>query len=191
MEIWKDIKGYEGLYQDSNLGKVKSLVRYSSGTGRNRRKLRERILKVLYKSNYQYVRLYKNSKYINEKIHHLVFIHFLGKKEIGKVIDHIDNDKNNNKESNLQSITIRKNNSKDTFRKKKSSKYVGVFYDKANCKFRSLIFFDNKSICLGRYIKEITAHHKYKKALKIVESNISNCQKIIEINYIKHEQTTN
>ena len=58
-EIWRDIEGYEGLYQVSNLGNVKSLDYRKSG--------KEKILKSLIKNNgYCNVELYKNKMYISE-----------------------------------------------------------------------------------------------------------------------------
>ena len=60
-EIWKDIKSYEGLYQVSNLGKVRSLKRYiNNGTGT--RSLKERMLKPMLINKYYSVSLYKNKK---------------------------------------------------------------------------------------------------------------------------------
>jgi hypothetical protein len=64
-EIWKDIKGYEGLYQVSNTGKVKSLILYSG--------MRGRILKTdKDKSGYYRVTLSKSSKITRFLVHRLV-----------------------------------------------------------------------------------------------------------------------
>lgn len=64
-EIWKDIKGYEGLYQISNLGKVKSLARTTVRRG-NKYFLKEKILKPqLGGIGYYQVSLWKNKKYKN------------------------------------------------------------------------------------------------------------------------------
>ena len=58
-EIWKDIEGYEGKYQVSNLGRIKSLERKNSRGNQ----IREKIFKLIYdKDGYLLVNLYKNSK---------------------------------------------------------------------------------------------------------------------------------
>ena len=63
-EIWKDIKDYEGIYQISNLGRIKSLMRINE-TGRF---LRQRIMKISKNGNYDVVSLRKNGK---DKIYYL------------------------------------------------------------------------------------------------------------------------
>lgn len=68
-EIWKDIEGYEGLYQVSNLGRVKSLKRES----KNNKNVTDRILKYkLDTYGYPTVILYKEAKAKTVKIHRLV-----------------------------------------------------------------------------------------------------------------------
>lgn len=75
IEIWKDIIGYEGLYQISSYGRVKSLGGKVCGKGAISK---ERILKNCIDFNgYYKVRLSKNSKGKTFKIHKLVAIHFL------------------------------------------------------------------------------------------------------------------
>jgi len=61
MEIWKDVRAYRGLYEVSNLGRIKSLPKKAIGRNGSLRKLKERILKST-KNNYGYlmVGLYKN-----------------------------------------------------------------------------------------------------------------------------------
>ena len=165
MEIWKDIKGYEGLYQVSNLGRVKSLSRYSFGEGRQKRKLKEKILKPTNKKEYFKVRLYNRSGYKFFKIHHLVAINFLNYSKSKKyIIDHVNNNKSDNRVENLQIITQRQNLSKD--KKNKTSKYTGVSWDKENKKWRAVICIKGKNKCLGRYKSEYQANLVYKKTIK-------------------------
>ena len=64
-EIWKDIKGYEGLYQVSNLGRVRSLKH------RGKNEIRIRKIRIR-KDNYMDISLYKNGKAKYEPIHRLV-----------------------------------------------------------------------------------------------------------------------
>jgi len=154
-EVFKDVKNYEGLYQISNLGNVKSL--------RNNIILKPRIT-----LKYQTVGLYKDNKMLNYKIHVLVGIMFLGYKNENRfeVLDHIDNDKSNNCVKNLQVITQRKNMTKD--RKNKTSKYVGVSVVrlKKGDKWRSQILINKKVYYLGLFNTELEAHNAYINKLK-------------------------
>lgn len=168
MEIWKDIKGYEGLYQVSNLGRVKSLSRYSFGIGRSRRKIKERILVITTINNqYSYVTLSNVNGGKHYKVHKLVAEHFLGHKTDGTqalVIDHINNIKSDNRLENLQIITQRENASKD--KKNASSMYTGVGWYKNTQKWRAKILIKDKTIHLGYFDKEYDAHLSYQNALK-------------------------
>ena len=94
-EIWRDIKGYEGLYQVSNTGKVKSLNYRRTG--------KERILKTR-KDRYGYllVNLYKDAKMGTYTVHRLVANAFLDNPENLPEVNHIDQDKTNNIASNLE-----------------------------------------------------------------------------------------
>ena len=111
-EVWKDIQGYEGLYQVSNFGRVKSL-------GRNVKKpllksgycwQEERILKP-YKNRKGYlnVRLCKDSRTKDFQIHRLVAIAFIPNPENKPQIDHINADKTNNTVNNLRWVTCKEN----------------------------------------------------------------------------------
>tara|TARA_R110000796_G_scaffold171070_3_gene288036 strand:+ start:63 stop:584 length:522 start_codon:yes stop_codon:yes gene_type:complete len=101
-EIWKDIKDYEGIYQVSNLGNVKSLGRVVLRKNDTKIKLKEKILKPgKSKSGYLIISLYKNKRGKSHIVHRLIintFIPCLDKKEV----NHIDGDKSNNKLDNLE-----------------------------------------------------------------------------------------
>ena len=116
-EIFKDIPNYEGLYQVSNLGRVKSLKRnvICGGSFSGFKTVNERILKPS-KTTHGYfkVGISINGKLKNIDVHRLMANTFLNNKENKNlVVDHIDNDKTNNNISNLQLITHRENCSKD------------------------------------------------------------------------------
>ncbi|ADI23905.1 HNH endonuclease family protein [Enterococcus phage EFRM31] len=99
IEEWKDIKGYEGLYQVSNLGRVKSL---KFG--------KERILKTgVDRYGYISVNLYKNNKRKLCKVHRLVAQAFIPNHENKPQVNHIDEDKTNNMVSNLEWVTAKEN----------------------------------------------------------------------------------
>jgi hypothetical protein len=90
-EIWRDIQDYEGLYQVSNLGRVKSL--YKQGT----------ILKPqINNRGYYFVMLYRNGKYHHALVHRLVATTFIPNKENLPQVNHRDEDKSNNVVSNLE-----------------------------------------------------------------------------------------
>ena len=101
-EKWKDIQGYEGLYQISNLGRVKSV-----GNNFNRK---EKILKhFLNKNGYTSVILSKNSKIKRFYLHRLIGIHFIPNTENKPNINHINGIKSDNKIENLEWVTQKEN----------------------------------------------------------------------------------
>lgn len=105
-EVWKDITGYEGLYQISNYGRVKSLerkVRHNYGKFRT---VPEKILKPSPDGDgYLYVSLSKEGKKKNPKIHKLVALHFLSNPDNLPQVNHIDENKDNNVVTNLEWCT--------------------------------------------------------------------------------------
>ena len=95
-EIWKDIKDYEGLYQVSNWGRVKSLG--NGGTYKTSRMLQP----VKTEKGYLRVGLYKNGKHKMCMVHRLVAFAFLDNPEGKPEVNHIDEDKTNNRVENLE-----------------------------------------------------------------------------------------
>jgi len=169
-EIWKDIPDFEGLYQVSNYGNVKSLSR-EMVRGKRIYISKDIILKPKSPSihnRYFMVNLIKNSKSKSVNIHKIVAIAFLNHTQNGfkLVVDHIDNNKLNNRVDNLQLISQRENTSKD--RKGGSSKYVGVSWHKPSGKYQSKIWVNSKYKCLGFFENEYDAHIAYQKALQMV-----------------------
>jgi hypothetical protein len=169
-EIWKDVPNYEGYYQVSDLGRVKSLSRLA----RNKRGCwfsKERMLNpTIGTTGYFYVKLNKETKRKNIKVHQLVAMSFLGHKLDGTqkvVVDHINNIKIDNNLSNLQIITGRLNISKD--RKKINKCLTGV--EKINNeRFRAKIVYNGKSIHLGIFKTEKEASEYYQNAVKSIEN---------------------
>ena len=160
IEVWKDIPEFEGLYQVSNLGNVRSLSYRKKG-----------IVKQLNKnlnSNGRYrVNLCKNGRsWSNSKIHQLVAIAFLNHKPCGHkiVVDHIDNNKENDKLYNLQLISSRENIVKDM--KVGSSKYTGVCWNKRQSKWQGAIRINGKIKHLGYFKDEKKAAQAYQIELK-------------------------
>jgi hypothetical protein len=108
MEIWKDIKGYEGIYQVSNLGRVKSLARKVIKAYGAEHNLSEKI-KSVNSDNFGYsvIRLHNGSGK-TFKVHRLVANAFLGEPN-GLEVNHIDGNKSNNNLNNLEYCTKSEN----------------------------------------------------------------------------------
>jgi hypothetical protein len=172
MEIWKDIKGYEGHYQVSNLGRVKSLNReINRGGVRGNMLLDEKILKQsTHHKGYRTIQFKVDGKIKTYKIHQLVAMSFLGHTPCGmsSIIDHIDNNKSNNNVSNLRIVSNRENTSKGKL-VGKSSKYTGVSFNRG--KWVSFIQVDKKNKYLGRFNDEYEAHLAYKSELEKITNN--------------------
>ena len=109
-EIWKDIKEYEGLYQVSNLGKIRTLDRYVNCLYGQKRLLKGQIVK-LFKNNSGYfiVSLYRENKFKNFLVHRLVAQAFIQNSENKSEVNHIDGNKENNCVDNLEWVTKSEN----------------------------------------------------------------------------------
>ena len=106
-EVWKDIPGYEGLYQVSNLGRVKSLERYKP----NKQCVPEKIKTLSKKSNgYLFLQLYKDNKAKNRYIHRLVAEAFVENPNGKETVNHINGNKHDNRAINLEWNTYTENN---------------------------------------------------------------------------------
>ncbi len=105
IEIWKYIKGFEGLYQVSNLGRVKSLERIDALGHR----LKEKILKPRLDNRYYQVCLCKQSIKKNYRVHRLVWEAFNGQIPEGLQVNHINEVKTDNRLSNLNLMTAKEN----------------------------------------------------------------------------------
>lgn len=167
-EIWKDIPDYEGLYQVSNLGRVKSLHRLDA----RGRVIAERILKPTYNNQkeYLYTSIYRKGIRKTYQIHQLVAITFLNHKPsfMKKIINHINFKRQDNRLSNLEIVTPRENGNKKHL--KSTSKYVGVSWCNTKNKWRSRIHYNKKMVFIGYFDNEIDAHQAYQNKLKQIIS---------------------
>lgn len=93
MEIWKDIPGYEGLYQVSNYGRVKSF---------HGRVEKEKILQPYYKQKYAQILLIKDKKRKLARVHRLVAEAFIPNPDHKPQVNHKDENKRNNNVDNLE-----------------------------------------------------------------------------------------
>jgi hypothetical protein len=170
-EIWKDITGYEGIYQISNMGRVYSLPKQWISGKNNIMSHNGKILKTtINPSGYKFVNLLLNSNNKLRYIHQLVAESFLNHKACGYklVIDHINDDPLDNRLCNLQIVTQRYNAFK-TKKPNSTSKYRGVHWSKNCKKWHSQITINKKVKFLGLFDCELKAHLAYKQALKEIQ----------------------
>ena len=171
MEQYKAIKGFEGRYEVSNFGNVKSLQRVILRSDGKKITIKERLLKCC-KNNCGYLVacLLKEGRQKQFQVHQLVAISFLNHTPNGNkiVVDHIDNNPLNNNLDNLQLISNRENLSKD--KKGGHSKHIGVTWDYNAKKWRSSIYVNGKAKYLGIFIDELKAANAYQKELNNIVS---------------------
>ena len=108
-EVWKDITGYEGYYQVSSFGNVRSLDRDSVRTGVGKVRLRGKMLKFTDNKGYLIVGLSKNNKSKKFIVSRLVANEFVPIKCGKNEVNHIDENKHNNHFSNLEWVTPKEN----------------------------------------------------------------------------------
>lgn len=108
-EVWKDVVGYEGLYEVSNLGRVRSLDRvvahHAAGTAVRRGRMR----KLSFDGNYFSVSLTKDLRTVTKRVHRVVAEAFLPNPNNLSDVDHIDCNKLNNNVGNLRWCTSAEN----------------------------------------------------------------------------------
>lgn len=123
-EIQKDIEGYEGIYQVSNLGRVKSLS--------NSRTRHEKILVPIKNKGYFYVRLFRSAKCKRVYIHTLVASAFIPNPYGYTIINHRDENGQNNCVDNLEQCTHKYNLNYGTVKQRISDKLLE--HNSARCK---------------------------------------------------------
>lgn len=110
IEVWKPINNYEGIYEVSNLGNIRSLDRWIDNNGYPQFKAGQIIKPGKTKKGYLKVNLNKNGECHTVMIHRLVGNAFLENPDNKATINHIDHNKENNKLSNLEWMTYSENN---------------------------------------------------------------------------------
>lgn len=170
-EIWKPIKGYEGIYDISNYGRVKSLKRKTNNqTGK------EDLILVAHldKDKYPTTVISKNGKSKTYRIHRLVWEAFgEGDRDGMNIqIDHIDNDRSNPRIDNLQLLDHRANTCKARQRNRKTDLPIGVYLADRGKPYKVSITQNGVRKYLGRYNSPEEAGEVYQKALREIQ-----CQK--------------
>ena len=169
-EIWREIIGYEGYYEASNLGRMRSLDRWVIFKDGRKRFHKGRIIEGTDNGlGYKQVTLSRDNKAQTFYVHQLIAVTFLNHIPNGNtlVVDHIDGDSTNDNVDNLRIVTQRQNVS-TCFRKDRNtftSDFAGVYYHKQNNKWIAKIQLKNNITHLGSFENEIDASDAYQKAL--------------------------
>ena len=162
IEVFKDVPNYEGIYQVSNLGNVKSL-----------KWNKEIIMKQGISSRYLAVNLRKENVSKTYRVHVLVAMAFLDFKPNKQVltIDHKNGVRTDNRLENLQIVTQRINILKD--RKRNISNFAGVKKNKKLNKWTAQMKINKKFIHLGVFENEEDAGKIYEKAIENINNYLN------------------
>lgn len=179
VEIWKDIPNYEGYYQASDKGRVRSLDRTVTYSNGRESFYKGRILKGnVNKDGYRQTTLRDDGIGRSFMSSQLVAMAFLDHEPNGHtmVVDHINGDKSDDRVENLRIVSHRTNLS-TCFRSDRSSlssEYVGVYWDEKSSKWQSQIQHDGAKIYLGLYNTEVEASNAYQLALSRIKDGSFN-----------------
>lgn len=171
VEAWKDVFGYEGCYQVSSIGRVKSLRRIVYNYV-GYYYIDEKILKqTKLKNGYLFVGLSLNGIRKTHAVHQLVAVAFMNHRPDGfnSVIDHKDLNKLNNRIENLKIISNRENTSQKHI--PHSSKYTGVSWNKSANRWHAQIRYKKQRIHIGFFKEELDAGLAYERELKLILTN--------------------
>lgn len=163
-EIWKAIPGYEGLYEVSNTGQIKSLERIVLFR-HSRRTHPEIIMKqsknIITKHGYMRVTLCKNGLFSKMLVHKIVCLAFIGEAPKGHVVNHKDLNKSNNYLVNLEYVTTRQN----VHHQLSLTKKLPIGVSKHRKKYKSVITINGKAMWLGSHDTHEKASEAYQNAL--------------------------
>lgn len=167
IEIWKDIKGFEGLYQASNLGRIKSLERFRKGANGSLVTVKEKILKPLITKGYYQVCLSKQSTKKAYLVHRLVWEAFNGQISENMQVNHINEIKSDNRLSNLNLMTAKENCNWGTRNERHTKKLIN------GKKSKPVLQFDLND----NFIKEYPSIRQVYRELGFSYQNIYTCCK--------------
>ena len=161
MEHWRAIAGYEGLYEVSDQGRVKSINYNRTGT--------EKILKPMKTPcGYLLVSLYKDGQRKTITVHRLVATAFISNPRNLETINHKDEVKTNNTVGNLEWMSVKDNNNYGTRNKRLSETQIN---DKN--KSKAVQMFDRQ----GNLLETFPSTHEAERITGIAQQSISQCCK--------------
>lgn len=164
-EEWRPVPQYEGMYEVSSLGRIKSLTRVVKGSRGSKSKSNGRILKQgKHSHGYRRVSLCNNGVIKYSNVHRLVAIAFIDNPDNLPVVNHIDNDPSNNVVSNLEWTTF----SGNTIHAYKSGRMTDNSGE--NNGMAKLSISDVKSIVKMRFIDNLTLKQISEKAHLNIQS---------------------
>lgn len=170
-EIWKDVVGYEGLYQVSNLGRIKHLaVEAASGTG-HYAKIETIKKQNLMKNGYWVVDLYKDNVRKTWLVHRLVALAFIPNPDNLPCVNHIDSDRANCVISNLEWCTASQNakHSYDTNKRREKMNWkIGA----ENKNSKAVLMLDKIS---RKVLRTFDCIMDAERELGVLNNNIVNC----------------
>jgi len=165
MEIWKDIKGYESLYQVSNYGRVKRLGKTVERSYHGNIQYKEKILKIKTTNTYHQIGLTKNKTRKHYLLHRIVCIAFIPNPNNKPEVNHINGLKNDNRVENLEWVNASENikhafksglksqkGQKNNASKLNNKQVYDIKYIKKNFDQRDLAKEYNVSVSLINYI---------------------------------------
>lgn len=163
MEVWKDVVGFEGLYQVSNTGIVKSLSRVSLNEGSYSGSIKVKgrnLIQSVNRLGYHVLTLFKDGKRHFKIVHRIVAEAFIENPCRHPEVNHKDLNKSNNSVENLEWCDRSYNVNHMFDNKIKSSKYKGVSYSADRGKWCAYINILGKRIAIGRYSTEEEAKER-------------------------------
>ena len=139
VEEWRAVPGYEGYYEVSNLGRVRSLNRVIRLRDGRPKTLKGIIMKPWFsggQGEHPCVAISKEDKVLTAGIYRLVYMAFIGHIPDGMEVDHKDRDRSNNCYDNLRLATRSQNAANSTKKRTNTSGYKGVSKSKSKVKTR-------------------------------------------------------
>lgn len=163
IEIWKDVITYEGWYQVSSFGNVRTFR--AKGRGVSNTQMKEpRLLKPFKdRGGYVNVKLTKDKIEKTIMIHRLVATAFLENPNNLEQVNHIDSNRSNNNVSNLEWVSREENQAHGYLKRNFSSKYLGVSFKKDKNRWDAVVHKNGVSKYIGRFKTELEAYCAVKK----------------------------